>query len=116
MEMAAKTDNCRFIEENMDDFLYEIKDTLEEVKEELAALPEKEVEKTDEDVEALLKRLWEAFDAFDLKASEQCIEQLQMRELTTEETALVEKLAAACDDIDYEEGCRLIEEYGCTVV
>ena len=113
MEMAAKTDNRRFIEENMDDFLYEIKDTLDEVKEELSALPEKEVEKTDEDVETLLKRLWEAFDGFDLKASEQCIEQLQVRELTIEEAALVEKLAAACDDIDYEEGCRLIEEYGC---
>ena len=111
MEMAAKTDNRRFIEENMDDFLYEIKDTLEEVKEELASLPEKEVEKTDEDVEALLKRLWEAFDAFDLKASEQCIEQLKVCELTAEETVLVEKLAEACDDIDYEEGCRLIESY-----
>ena len=111
MEMAAKTDNRRFIEENMDDFLYEIKDTLEEVKEELASLPEKEVEKTDEDVEALLKRLWEAFDAFDLKASEQCIEQLKVRELTAEEAVLVEKLAEACDDIDYEEGCRLIESY-----
>lgn len=112
MEMAAKTDNRRFIEENLDDFLYEIKDTLEEVKEELAALPEKEVEKTDEGVEMLLKRLWEAFDAFDLKASEQCIEQLKVRELTVEEAALVEKLEEACNDIDYDEGCRLIEEYG----
>lgn len=111
MEMAAKTDNRRFIEENMDDFLYEIKDTLDEVKEELSSLPEKEVQKTDEDVEALLKRLWEAFDAFDLKAAEQCIEQLKVRELTEKEASLVEKLAEACEEIDYEEGCHLIESY-----
>lgn len=111
MEMAAKTENRRFIEENIDDFLYEMKDTLDEVKEELASLPEKEVEKTSEDVETLLKRLWNAFDAFDLKTSEKCIEQLQVRELTTEEAELVKKLEKACDDIDYEEGCRLIEYY-----
>ena len=111
MEMAAKTDNRRFIEENMDDFLYEIKDTLDEVKAELAELPEKEVEKTEEEVEMLLERLWEAFDAFDLKTSEQCIEQLKVRELSPEETTLVTKLEEACDDIDYEEGARLIEEY-----
>lgn len=111
MEMAAKTDNRRFIEENMEDFLMEIKETLEEVKEELAALPEKQVEKTKDSVEELLKRLWEAFDDFDLKAAEQCVEQLKVRDLSDTERVLVEKLAAACDDIDYEEGCRILEEY-----
>lgn len=111
MEMAAKTDNRRFIEENIEDFLFDIKETLEEVKEELAALPEKEVAKTDETVETLLKKLWEAFDAFDLKTAESCIEQLKVRELSQDESALVEKLEAACDDIDYEEGCRILEAY-----
>lgn len=111
MEMAAKTDNRRFIEENMDDFLFEIKETLEEVRDELAALPEKEVVQTGEDIEELLKRLWEAFDAFDLKTAEQCVEQLKVRELSEVEQKLVEQLEYACEEIDYEEGCRILEEY-----
>ena len=60
---------------------------------------------------ALLKRLWEAFDAFHLKDAEECVEQLKLRELTKEENVLAEKLAKACDDIDYEEGCRILESY-----
>ena len=111
MEMAAKTGNRRFIEENMDDFLFEVKDTLEEVRTELALLPEKKVERTEEKIDTLLERLWEAFDAFDLKSAEACVEQLKLRELSGSEQELVEKLAAACDEIDYEEGCRLLEEY-----
>lgn len=111
MEMAAKTDNRRFIEENTDDFLLEIKETLDDVRMELLSLPEKKVEKSEDAIDELLERLWEAFDAFDLKNAEWCVEQLKVRELSEEEQILVEKLAAACDDIDYEEGCRLLEEY-----
>ena len=111
MEMAAKTDNQRFIAENMDDFLLEIKETIEEITEELETLPKREVKQSKESVEELFVRLKEAFDDFDLRAAEECIEQLQARTLSAEEQALAEKCRQACDDIDYEVGSELLEHF-----
>ena len=111
MEMAAKTDNMRFIEENIDDFLLEIKETIEEITEELATLPKRVVEQTGESVEKLFKRLWTAFDDFDLKTAEECVEQLKARELSADETELVKQLEQACEDIDYEVGSEILEHY-----
>lgn len=111
MEMAAKTDNKRFIEENMEDFLLEIKETIEEIAEELETLPKREIKQSGETIEMLLKRLKEAFDDFDLRAAEACVEQLATRELSAEEQTLVEQCKQACDDIDYEVGSELLEHY-----
>jgi len=111
MEMAAKTDNQRFILENMDDFLLEIKETIEEITEELATLPKREVKQSKETVDELLANLKAAFDDFDLRAAEGCVAQLQTRELTAEEQKLVEQCAQACEDIDYEAGSELLEKY-----
>lgn len=111
MEMAAKTDNQRFIAENMDDFLLEIKETIDEINEELETLPKREVKQSDETVEVLLERLKEAFDDFDLRTAEECIEQLQTRTLSEEEQALVEQCRQACEDIDYEVGSERLERY-----
>lgn len=115
MEMAAKTDNQRFITENMDDFLLEIKETIDEINEELATLPKREVKQSGETVEVLLERLKDAFDDFDLRTAEECIEQLQTRTLSEEEQLLVEQCEKACEDIDYEVGSELLERYlqGC---
>lgn len=111
MEMAAKTDNRRFIEENMDDFLYEIEGTIEELVGELATLPKREVKQSDEGVEDLLERLRNAFDDFDLMTAETCIEQLLTRELSEKEQHLVEQCKQACDDIEYDVGSELLEAY-----
>ncbi len=111
MEMAAKTDNQRFILENMDDFLLEIKETIEEITEELATLPKREIKQSRETVTELFEKLKVAFDDFDLRGAETCIEQLQTRKLSVEEQKLVEQCAAACDDIDYEVGSELLEKY-----
>ncbi len=111
MEMAAKTDNQRFIAENMDDFLLEIKETIEEISEELTTLPKREVKQSGETVAMLFARLKEAFDDFDLRAAEECVEQLQTRELSEEEQSLVEQCRQACEDIDYEVGSELLERY-----
>ena len=111
MEMAAKTDNQRFIEENMDDFLLEIKETIEEITEELKTLPKREVKHSEETVEVLLERLKEAFDDFDLRRAQECVEQLQTRKLSTEEQELVEQCKQACEDIDYEVGSELLSRY-----
>ena len=111
MEMAAKTDNQRFITENMDDFLLEIKETIDEINEELATLPKREVKQSGETVEVLLERLKDAFDDFDLRTAEECIEQLQTRTLSEEEQTLIEQCEKACEDIDYEVGSELLERY-----
>ncbi len=111
MEMAAKTENRRFIEENLDDFLLEIKETLEEIKEEVKALPEPEVEETGETKEDLWNRLKEAFDDFDLKTAEECVRQLKMRQLSKQEEALLEQAEEACEEIDYEAGSSVLEDY-----
>ena len=111
MEMAAKTDNQRFIEENIDDFLCEIKETIEELEEELATLPKREVKQSDESVGNLLERLKTAFDDFDLMTAESCIEQLLSRELPEKEQQLVQQCKQACEDIDYDVGSELLEVY-----
>ena len=111
MEMAAKTDNQRFIADNMDDFLLEIKETIEEISEELETLPKREVKQSGETVEVLLKHLKEAFDDFDLRTAEACVEQLQTRSLSKEEETLVEQCRQACEEIDYEVGSELLERY-----
>jgi len=111
MEMAAKTDNQRFISENMDDFLLEIKETIEEITEELETLPKREVQQSDETIEELFIDLKQAFDDFDLHAAEECVAQLQTRTLSEEEKALVEKCRMACKEIEYEEGSELLEQY-----
>lgn len=111
MEMAAKTDNQRFIEENMADFLLEIKETIEEITEELETLPKRKVTQTDETVEELLEQLKAAFDDFDLMTAEKCVEQLNARDLSEEEQQLAKQLKQACEDIDYEVGSELLENY-----
>lgn len=111
MEMAAKTDNQRFISENMDDFLLEIRETIDEINEELETLPKREVKQSGETMEGLLERLKEAFDDFDLRTAEECIGQLQTRTLSEEEQQLLEQCRQACEDIDYEVGSELLEHY-----
>lgn len=111
MEMAAKTENLRFIEENIDDFLLEIKETIDEITEELAVLPQKEVKQSDEGVVDLWIRLKQSFDDFDLMGAEDCVEQLKQRELGEKEMALLEQLEQACVDIEYEMGSELLESY-----
>ena len=113
MEMAAKTDNKRFIVENLEDFLNEIEETIDEIKEELATLPKREVKQSDEGIEELLERLKTAFDDFDLMTAENCIEQLLARELSEAESSLIKQCKQACEDIDYDMGSELLDEYLC---
>jgi len=111
MEMAAKTDNQRFIEDNMEDFLLEIKETIDEINEELQTLPKREIHYNGEPVRELLLKLKEAFDEFDLKGAESCVEQLLAGELSERERELVEQCRQACEDIDYEVGSELLEKF-----
>ncbi|MBR5126957.1 MAG: response regulator [Roseburia sp.] len=111
MEMAAKTDNQRFISENLGDFLDEIQETIDEIMEELATLPKREVKQSDEEIDELLEQLKVAFDDFDLMTAERCMEQLLSRELSGEESQLISKCKQACDDIDYDMGSALLDEY-----
>ena len=111
MEMAAKTDNLSFIERNIEDFLLEVKETVEEIEVELATLPQMEIQVSDETIEELFIRLKEAFDEYDLKGIQDGLEQLKQRQLDGKQHDLYLKLAEACDDIDYELGSSILEAY-----
>lgn len=111
LEMAAKTENHRFIEENMEDFLQEMTETIEEIKAELLTLPKPEVVQSDENKQELLAHLKEAFDDYDLKGIQKYLEQLKSRELDEKEQQLLLKLTEACEEIDYELGSSILEAY-----
>ena len=59
----------------------------------------------------MLLKLKEAFDEFDLKGAESCVEQLLAGELSERERELVEQCRQACEDIDYEVGSELLEKF-----
>ena len=74
-------------------------------------MPKREVKQSSETMEVLFERLKEAFDDFDLRTAEECIEQLQTRALSEEEQSLLEQCRQACEDIDYEVGSEVLEHY-----
>lgn len=109
MEMAAKTQNIRFIEEHMPDLLKELEEGIREVREELANIPpvREQRKATVADKEELFKRLKAGFEHYELDEIEECIAQLENASLTTAELELFEQAKAACDEMDYEAGSAL---------
>lgn len=112
MEMAAKTQNMRFIEEHMPDFRKELEEAVREAREELANIPAvQEAGGMDVvDKEELFARLKAGFETYSLGEIEECIAALKHAVLTTEESALLEQAKTACNEMDYEAGSALFSE------
>ena len=115
MEMAAKTENIRYMEKHMTEFLETIRHTLESVEDELKNLPQEiqgEGAATAEDIpeekQQILAQLREAFDACDLNGIEQGLSRFARAHLTAEERELLTELHAAYENLDYEEGSELL--------
>lgn len=115
MEMAAKTENIRYLEKHMTEFLETIRHTLESVEDELKNLPQEiqgEGAATAEDIpeekQQILAQLREAFDACDLNGIEQGLSRFARAHLTAEERELLTELHAAYENLDYEEGSELL--------
>lgn len=111
MEMAAKTENLKFIREHMEEFHEKILDALKEAREELKTMPvmPEEYDRGMIDKEETFAQLRAGFDHYQLAEIERCIDILEHSVLTTEERDLLERAKAACDELDYEEGSALFQ-------
>lgn len=111
MEMAAKTQNMRFIEAHLPDFRKELAEAVEDVKLELAQRPlETEPAKQESrGTKELWKQLKEGFDTYRIEQIEDSIRLLDKERLSAGEAELLEKAKEACEDLDYEKGSGLFE-------
>lgn len=109
MEMAAKTNNLKFIREHIEDFCEKIRETLKEAREELKAMPAIPEEHYDGTVDKkeVFSQLKTGFDNYQLAEIERCIKLLEEAVLTAEELDLLERAKTACEEMDYEEGSAL---------
>lgn len=109
MEMAAKTQNLRFIDEHMRDFQNELEATVKEVREELSHIPVPHPEERTValEKETLFARLKNGFAHYELDEIEESIAALAQVSLTEEEQELLDKAKVACDEMDYEAGSAL---------
>lgn len=109
MEMAAKTGNMAFIQSHLADFLRELSEAVEDVRLELAQIPEVEEPVRQEIYET--KELWEhlkqGFDTYNIKQIEESIRLLEEAVLSEDEIRLLEQAKEACEDLDYERGSAL---------
>ena len=116
MEMAVKAGHVLFLRENLGDFMEEYREVLGELQEKLKRMtqketaPEKEVVSPEEE-----RRRWEdakkGFDDYDLNAIEKAIARLQKIVLEDRKVSLLAKLCEAMEQIEYETGSELLEEF-----
>lgn len=114
MEMAAKTGNLAFVKRHEEDFLFELEQTIEEIKSQITLLAQNQPEEAKEaipDKKVLWQMLEEAFRDYDMTGIDRIIEQLQESKLTEQERDVLRRAERCGRDFDYEEGCSLLEAY-----
>lgn len=114
MEMAVKVENLTFVRGHMEDFLFELNQTIDEVKNRILLLPQVEPENRDEtiyDKQNLWSELLGAFLSYDMINIDRIIDQLSTTDLTEQEKMILCKVEKCSRDFDYEEGISLLEEY-----
>jgi len=120
MEMAVKAEHFPYIENHMDEFLDNTRDTIKlaneelfRIEETLKRLPQESTEPVkaeDTDVKAIVNLLKEGFDAFDIDKIEKQLDVLEKVITSDREGELVKKIREASDDFEYEDGKALTEE------
>ena len=118
MEMAARTEDICYIQENMEHFMLELKNTINQIKEEMQFIPKDTIPKdtnaladeTNDSIVELWELLTKAFESYDISKIELQLERLKHMKLTEEEQLLVKELEAAGDDFDYELGKKLLTD------
>lgn len=114
MEMAAKTGNLAFVKRHEEDFLFELEQTIEEVKSQITLLSQGEPgeeKETIPDKKALWQMLADAFRDYDMAGIDRSIEQLHESELTEQERDVLHRAERCGRDFDYEDGFSLLEAY-----
>ena len=115
MEMAAKTENYSYIERHMNGFIEELSNAVQEVGNELARMtfqtgtvtPVQEQFSTTEVFEQLEK----AFDEYDMVQIEENLRILHTQELDAQEKELLDKVQEAYDNLEYETGAALLNDF-----
>lgn len=124
LEMAAKTRNRRFIEQNLTDFLEELKASISISLREIQLCEEWKQEETEsnhpnvqtqEDEDRRDKNfLWDAvresFANYNIDQIERNMESLKRCDLTQEEQRKLQQLAEFAEDFDYEAGLQLLKK------
>lgn len=112
MEMAAKTDNERYIDRHIGYFIEELENSLAQVRNELARMTfdtdtvtPKQQESSPEELFAALR---EAFESYDMAHIEEKLRLLHTLTLPPEQSRLLEKVQAAYDELEYEQGAELL--------
>jgi CheY-like chemotaxis protein len=113
MEMAARMENRAYIGRHLEDFLEELSETLADVREErdnIRIRRELEEENEPPAVEDIWKQLKEGFDSYRIPQIEQALQQLEKQELNREEQELLRQVTEAYQELEYQQGSRLLEE------
>ena len=115
MEMAAKTDNFTFVDSHIERFTGELRNALEEVKNELARMPIQTdmltpLQET-QTVEVLFTGLKEGFENYDMTKIEDNLHALGTSDLNDKQRQILEKVRAAYEELEYETGAELLKDF-----
>lgn len=119
IEMAAKCDNMKFIEEHLQDFLEDVDVTLEMTNMELINIKERldqerasifRMKMDDGYLENLFEKIKDGFKKYNVTKIEEAMEELRECHLNDEQAKLLEEIQDAFDEFEYEKGLALFEK------
>ena len=118
MEMAAKSETWNYVDEHIDEFLNTLCEVVEDATKELTQLAPEEMPDDyeedstfDTDTDQILKELLDGFDKYDLNIIEEALGRLEKCNMDSDLQSLYEGLKSAYDNLEYEEGAQLLEDY-----
>ena len=119
IEMAAKCDNMKFIEEHLQDFLEDVDVTLEMTNMELSNIKERlDQEKSsvfrmkmdDGYLDNLFEEIKDGFKKYNVSKIEEALEELRDCHLNNDQAKLLEAIQEAFDEFEYEKGLALFDK------
>ena len=116
--MAAKSETWNYVDEHIDEFLNTLCEVVEDATKELTQLAPEEMPDDyeedstfDTDTDQILKELLDGFDKYDLNIIEEALGRLEKCNMDSDLQSLYEGLKSAYDNLEYEEGAQLLEDY-----
>lgn len=119
IEMAAKCNNTKFLDEHLADFMEDIEVALEMTSQEIESIREKldkgkasvfRMKMTEEYVGGLFEKAKEGFERYNVAMIEEALNELRECHLTNEQNELIGQLQEAFEDFEYEKGLSLFEK------
>ncbi len=119
IEMAAKCNNTKFLDEHLADFMEDIEVALEMTSQEIESIREKldkgkasvfRMKMTEEYVSGLFEKAKEGFERYNVAMIEEALNELRECHLTNEQNELIGQLQEVFEDFEYEKGLSLFEK------